>query len=211
MIKVAVVDDQALWVSGLSMIIEQVEGMHVVWTAESGEEALYKAKQVMPDVILMDIRMPKMNGVEATLQIKSLSQAVKIVVLTTFNDDDYIFQTLKNGASGYLLKDAKPKAIVEAIKLVYEGASIMEPHVAAKVINEFRKVDFPHEEPTFQELTERERDVAKAVSEGYNNKEIAQMLHLTEGTVKNHLSNILEKLNCRDRTQLAIYMLKKRP
>ena len=212
MIKVSVVDDQALWVAGLAMIIGATLDMEVLWTAENGEEALFKCKTDLPDVVLMDMRMPIMNGVEATTRLKTLYPPVKIIVLTTFNDDDFIFQSLKNGASGYLLKDAKPEVILDAVRSAMRGGTVMAPDVASRVVDQLRKVDFSDNDDLLESLTDREMDIAKAVAQGLNNKEIAEKLFLTEGTVKNHITNILDKLKFRDRTQLAIHVLKsKRP
>lgn len=205
--KVAVVDDQKLWLSGLKMILNATDGIEVIWTAENGEMAVFMCKENKPDVLLMDIRMPVMDGVEATRQILFEQSDIKILVLTTFDDDAYIYEMLKYGASGYLLKESEPEVIVKAIENVNMGGLVMDQSVANKVLK--------HMEPMQKSdnlwgavLSQRERDIANCISEGLNNKEIAERLCVSEGTVKNHLTNVLEKLNLRDRTQLAIFVLK---
>ena len=214
MIKVAIVDDQPLMVQGLSMIVGHQEDMEVIWCANEGEEAVYKCEQQSPHVILMDIRMPNMNGVEATKRIKLAHPEVQVLILTTFMEDEDILESLRFGASGYLLKDATPERIVEAIRTAIVGGTIIEPLVASKLLKHLK----PIEKETSKDesmvasfdhlLTEREKLISLAVAEGYSNKEIAQKLFVSEGTIKNHLTSILDKLELRDRTQLAIYMLK---
>lgn len=205
--KVGVVDDQKLWLSGLKMILNATEGIDVIWAAENGEMAVFFCKENKPDVILMDIRMPVMDGVEATKRILSEHPDVKILVLTTFDDDAYIYEMLKYGASGYLLKESEPEVIVKAIENVYMGGLVMDQSVANKVLKHMEPVQ-KSDDVWGTGLSQREKDIAKCISEGLNNKEIAEHLCVSEGTVKNHLTNILEKLELRDRTQLAIFVLK---
>lgn len=207
MIKIAIVDDQVLLVKGISMIVSTSNDMEVIWTANNGEEALFLADQNTPDMILLDIRMPIMDGVEATKQIKSKFPDTKVIILTTFMEDDEIYLSMKFGASGYLLKDASPEQILEAIRNAMIGGTIMAPPVASKLVKQLDRSQASHS-THLEILTSREAEIALLISEGFSNREIADQLFVSEGTVKNHLTSILEKLNLRDRTQLAIYILK---
>lgn len=207
MIKIAIVDDQVLLVKGISMIVSTSNDMEVIWTANNGEEALFLADQNKPDVILMDIRMPIMDGVEATKQIKSKFPDTKVIILTTFMEDDEIYLSMKFGASGYLLKDASPEQILEAIRNAMIGGTIMAPPVASKLVKQLDRGQASNS-THLEMLTSRESEIALLISDGFSNREIADQLFVSEGTVKNHLTSILEKLNLRDRTQLAIYILK---
>jgi DNA-binding NarL/FixJ family response regulator len=160
----------------------------------------------------MDIQMPEVNGVEATAMIKKDFPQTKIIVLTTFNDDEYIYDALKNGASGYLLKDTSPTDILKAVRTVYKGGALIQSEVAVKVIDKFSQlakdtVD-KHIDPKVELLTDREIEICRLIAEGKNNKEIADKLFLSQGTVKNHITRILIKLDLRDRTQLAIFSIK---
>lgn len=210
MIKVLIVDDQPIVRQGLVMVVDHMDGIQVIGEASDGREAVDKCKWIQPDVILMDVQMPEMNGVEATAIIKRVFPAVNVIILTTFNDDQYIFEALKSGASGYLLKDALPQQIKEAIEAVYRGGALIQPDVAQKVVTRIREWDQPSREkdPRLHLLTEREIELLRLIGEGKNNNEIADELNITRGTVKNHISNILVKLDLRDRTQLAIFALK---
>lgn len=213
-IKVMIVDDQALIREGLRMILSLSEEIEVVQEASNGEEAVQVLKQVVPDVILMDIRMPIFNGVEATRAIKIQYPQVKIIILTTFNEDEYIFEGLKNGADGYILKDVKSDEIIRGIKTVHEGNTLLQPEVATKVVRAFKaanEVSYKQEESTiikgkYENLTSRETEIARLVAKGKSNKEISEDLFIAEGTVKNHLTRILGKLQLENRIQLAVYI-----
>ena len=213
MIHVLIVDDQDILRDGLSLLLNQEKDIEIIGTAANGEEAVSKCKVLNPDVVLMDIRMPIMNGVGATKIIKESMNNVKVLILTTFNDDEYIFDSLKNGASGYILKDSSPPIIAKAIREVFQGGTYMQPNVASKVVEQFlelsRNNNVKKDDIEEAALTNREKDICNLLAEGKNNKEIADSLYISEGTVKNHITNILEKLNLRDRTQLAIYAVKK--
>nr|WP_304943085.1 response regulator transcription factor [Vallitalea guaymasensis] len=212
MIRVLLVDDQDILLQGLTMILGKEEDIEVVGGVKNGEEAVSRCKVDNIDVVLMDIRMPVMNGVEATRAIKDYNGSIKIIVLTTFNDDEYIFDSLKYGASGYLLKDAMPKEISEAIRCVYNGGTLINPSVATKVMDRFKEISNNEQEyERVQEvntLTSREKDICSLLAKGKNNKEISEELFLSQGTVKNHITSILGKLDLRDRTQLAIFAIK---
>lgn len=210
MIRVLIIDDQEIMSQGLKALLNREEDIDIIGTASNGEEGYRKTIELQPHVILMDMNMPVMDGVEATRIIKETFPKIKIIVLTTFNDDEYIFNSLKYGASGYLLKDATPTEIAQSIRLVYEGGAMIQPAVALRVIQQFNRLNKEHDNKVDLSihLTKREMKISSLVSQGKNNKEIASELFLSEGTVKNHITNILEKLNLRDRTQLAIYILK---
>lgn len=211
MIRILIVDDQEIMRQGLQMILGHEPDLEVIGTAGNGEEALaFCQTQSQPDVVLMDIQMPIMNGVEATKAIKECNPEIRVVILTTFHDDAYIFDSLREGAHGYLLKDAPPETIAQSIRAVYHGGAMIQPEIASRVIRQLHKM---HEKrPLFlrgdkEGLTKREKEICLLISQGLNNREIAEELFLSEGTVKNHVTRILDKLNLRDRTQLAIYTL----
>ncbi|MDQ0216099.1 DNA-binding NarL/FixJ family response regulator [Oikeobacillus pervagus] len=204
--NVILVEDQAIVRQGLKMMLEQDEQIQIVAEAENGQEALDKMKDHLIDLAIMDIRMPLMNGIEATRRIKTRWPQVKILILTTFNDDEYAVQALREGANGFLLKTADSRKLIEAVYSCMNGGLTLHEEVAAKMMprllknNSPNRVDIP--------LSPRELAVTKLVGEGKTNKEIANELHLSVGTVKNHLTQILQKLEFRDRTQLAIYAVK---
>lgn len=207
--KIAIVDDQPILVQGLSMIVEAQKDMSVIWTAKDGEEACFKVTQEQPDVVLMDIRMPIKNGVEATAFIKSTYPDVHVIILTTFMEDDEIFDSMKHGASGYLLKDAPPESIIKAIRAAQTGGTSIEPQVASKLIKQLKPSTENNTNLIADLLTQREIEIGRAIAQGLSNREIASALFVSEGTVKNHLTHILEKLALRDRTQLAIYFIRR--
>lgn len=210
MIKVLIVDDQALIREGLSMMLGLYEDIQLVGEACNGKEAMEVLKEKEVDVVLMDIRMPVMDGVEGTKAIKERYPDTKIIILTTFNEDEYIFQGLKNGADGYILKDVSSEKLIDGIKTVYAGNVLLQPEVATKVVGAFKE-DYNLDKKKanidiLKELTSRETEIAYLVAEGKTNREISEMLFITEGTVKNHLTRVLDKLNLRDRTQLALFL-----
>ncbi len=207
MIKVLIVDDDALIRDSLKMIINLDEELEVVETCNNGEEAHKFCVNHHVDVVLMDIRMPICDGILGTKKIRTLSKDIKILILTTFKDDDYLFQALKNGAQGYLLKNTPSEKIREMIKLVYSGTVLIHQEIADKLtgmLNQDQEKDLSE-----YDLTPREQEIIRLVSDGLSNKEIAEKLYLGESTVKNYISNILFKLDLRDRTQLAIFYIKK--
>lgn len=213
MIRVMIVDDQTLIREGLKMMLSICSDIEVVGEAINGREAIDKLKEISTDIILMDIRMPVMDGVEAVKIIKEMYRKIKVIILTTFNEDEYIFQGLKNGADGYILKDVKSDEIINGIKTVYNGHILLQPEIATKVVMALNSVRDKEKDSLrktiIEELTPREMEVAMLVAKGKSNREICDELYLTEGTVKNHLSKILGKLELRDRTQLAIYIKEK--
>ncbi|SMC28845.1 two component transcriptional regulator, LuxR family [Clostridium acidisoli DSM 12555] len=209
-IKIAIVDDEKLIRDSLNIIIGSDPNLEIIGLCANGEEAYSLCKNNPIDVVLMDIRMPKVDGVTGTKLIKETSPNTKILILTTFNDDEYIFDAMKFGASGYLLKDTSHEVVIDSIKGVHLGNIIMNPEVASKVIQSNSSnmaasiEDIKH---TFS-LTSREIDVIKSISEGLTNKEISERLYVTEGTIKNYITEVLSKLQLRDRTQIAIFAFK---
>jgi len=213
MIKVAIVDDQKIFSEGLKMVLSQEASIQVIGTYSNGEAIIHGLKKVQPDVILMDVEMPFLNGVEAVKRIKEIYKEINIIMLTTFHNEEYIYQAIKYGASGYLLKDTEISTIIDAIKSVDQGV-VINPTVAKIILNQFNSLANERKKIISREvgnlLTKRELEIAIQVSEGLSNKEISEKLFLGEGTIKNHMTHILQKLELRDRTQIAIYMLKNR-
>lgn len=210
MINVLIVDDQPIVRDGLRMLVQSMKKMNVVAVASNGQEGIEACLLYKPNVVLMDIKMPILNGVKATKKIIENQPEIKIIILTTFNDDEFIFEALSYGASGYLLKDAGAEKIEEAIQETYNGGAMIQPNIAQKVIHRFQQIQAtvkPLDE-RLKLLTNRELDILKRIGEGKNNDEIACELFITKGTTKNHISNLLTKLDLRDRTQLAIFALK---
>lgn len=211
MIKIMIVDDQPLVREGLSTLLGLRPGIEVVGMASDGKEALHKTADLFPDIVLMDIRMPGVNGVEGTRLVKDNFPDVKVLILTTFNDSEYIFDALEEGASGYLLKDMPTDTIVQAILTVHHGGVVLPKEFTSQVLAELR-IKSQHSTVNMPErigdLSDREVEVLTRLGEGLNNKEIAEALFITEGTVKNHVSNVIQKLGLRDRTQAAIYAVR---
>ncbi len=208
LIKVLIADDHQVVRQGLRTFLELQEDIHVVGEACDGEEAVQMARQLMPDVVLMDLVMPRMDGITATRQVKDLGTNVKIIALTSFTEDDKVFPAIQAGASSYLLKDVSPNELVEAIRAAYRGESRLHPRIAQKLMQQVAQQTNIRREAPAEELTEREMDVIRAVAQGQSNHQISQALYISEKTVKTHISNILGKLNLEDRTQLAIYAIK---
>lgn len=210
-IRLILVDDDAFIRESLNVLIDLDPAINVIGTASNGKEAMALLQAGnKADVVLMDIRMPECDGVEGTRLIKQASPSVKVLMLTTFDDDEYIIKALQHGASGYLLKNVPPDRIIEGIKTVHRGDMLIHPDIARKLAGLLRPAASPpvHEKVESFGLTRMEQAVAEAISEGLSNKEIAAKLFLSEGTVKNYVTDILGKLNLRDRTQIAIFMLK---
>ena len=210
MIKVLIADDQELIRQSLQIVLNSKQDIEVSDLAANGQEVIQCIRKNKPDIILMDIRMPKMDGVQCTKIIKENYPQIKIIILTTFDDDEYVFNALKYGASGYLLKGVSMDELSDAIRTVYSGRAMINPDIAAKVLRLFSQMaqtnyTIPVEEKDIRQLTKTEWRIIAQVEKGASNKEIADTLSLSEGTIRNYLSTILNKLNLRDRTQLAIW------
>ena len=213
MIRVLLVDDQTLIRQGIRLLLEIETGIQVVGQAADGQQALEQVEALHPDVVLMDVRMPEMDGVAATREITKRFPEVKVIILTTFEDDETVFEGLKAGARGYLLKDISSEEMAEAVRKVAAGEALIEPRLTRKVLAEFSRLASASDKPASAAvpanslpapLTEREQDVLKALARGLSNREIAEQLVITEGTVKNHVSSLIDKLGVRDRTQAVL-------
>jgi len=205
-IRILIADDHAVVREGLRTLIRTEPGMEVIGEAADGVEAVHKAHTLQPDVILLDMVMPRKDGVKVIGEIKRENPAARILVLTSFSDDDKVFPAIKAGALGYLLKNASPQRLLSAIRDVYQGEPTMSPDIASKLMRELqRSSDLP---PTREPLTEREVEVLCLVAQGLSNQEIADTLIVGEGTVRTHVSSILSKLHLANRTQAALYALR---
>jgi DNA-binding NarL/FixJ family response regulator len=205
MIKVLLVDDQVLVRSGFRMILEAREDFDVVGEAADGRQAVELAFVTSPDVILMDIRMPELDGVEATQRILAAGSAARILILTTFDLDEYVVRAIRAGASGFMLKDVRPQQLVEAIRVVAAGEALLAPTVTRRLLDRFaRDLELESPAPALEQLTEREREILELVAHGLSNAEIAARLVVGESTVKTHVSAVLRKLGLRDRVQAVI-------
>ncbi len=208
-IRILLVEDQTIVRNGLRMILEQNEHFQVTAEASNGIEALSQLQMHQVDLVLMDVRMPEMNGIEATKRIKNQYPQLKVIILTTFEDDEYAYQTLKDGANGFLLKSSEPEKLLSSIYSVLSGGLVLQEDIAAKLMPKLlQRSSVPINEDIHITLTERELSIVKLVGEGKTNREIANGLFLSVGTVKNHITHILQELDLRDRTQLAIYAVK---
>ncbi|EJV86434.1 MULTISPECIES: response regulator [Bacillus] len=209
-IKVLLVDDHTVVLKGLAFFLSTQEDLELVGEANNGREALVKVGETNPDVILMDLYMPEMDGVEATAYIKKEYPNVKVIVLTSFSDQAHVLPALRAGASGYILKDVEPDQLVEAIRSAYKGNIQLHPDIANALLSQTLPVEEKEEEHSIQVdvLTARENEVLQLLAKGMSNKEIASVLVITEKTVKAHVSSILSKLNLSDRTQAALYAVK---
>jgi DNA-binding NarL/FixJ family response regulator len=206
-IRVLLCDDQALVRSGFRMILETREDLEVVGEAEDGVQALELTWRQLPDVVLMDVRMPRLDGVEATRRLVAAGSEARVLILTTFDLDEYVFEALRAGASGFLLKDVQPAQLVDAVRVVAHGEALLAPTVTRRLLDRFaRSLPGAPEPPApeLAELTDREREVLALLAEGLSNAELAERLFLSETTVKTHVSSILRKLGLRDRVQAVV-------
>ncbi len=206
MIRVLIVDDHAVVRQGLRFLLERQPDIAVVGECGDGEQAVALAADLLPEVMLLDLLMPKMDGITAIREIKRLTPATQIIILTSFHEDDLIFNAIKAGALSYLLKDSSPQELIAAVRGAAQGESRLHPTVATRVLREMHA----QEQSLLNELTSRELEVLAQIARGRSNYEIATALVISEGTVKMHVSNILSKLHLADRTQAAIYALQKR-
>lgn len=202
-IKLLLVDDHSLVRQGIKQILELEEDLEVIGQASDGEEAIKKAQELKPDIILLDINMPKLNGINTLRKLKDIDTTTKVIMLTFYEDREYIFETLNLGVNGYILKDAESESLIKAIRDVYNGSSYIHPSIAMEVIKKTENKDNHEEEKS--KLTKREYEVLILIAEGLNNRKIADRLYISEKTVKNHVSNIFKKIKVNDRTQAAIY------
>jgi DNA-binding NarL/FixJ family response regulator len=202
--KVIICDDQAIIRDGLEMLLKLEKDIEVVGQAQDGAEAVQLVQSSQPDLVLMDLKMPGLNGIEATRQIRTTYPHVKVLVLTTYDDDEWVFDAIRAGASGYLLKDTPREEVIKAIRGTAAGKSFIDPAVAGKLLTQVAGKQAQPATLLTNKLTEREVDVLRLVARGFTNADIAERLHLSEGTVRNHVSAIFAKLEVADRTQAAV-------
>lgn len=203
-IRVLVADDQSMVRAGFRMLLSREPGIDVVAEASNGVDAVHQAARFHPTVVLMDIRMPQLDGLEATRRILAADEHARVLILTTFDLDEYVYEALRGGASGFVLKDDPPEQLVAAIRTVAEGNALLSPGITKRVIKQFARVARPEPPPGLDELTARERDVLRLIALGRSNAEIGQQLFITETTVKTHVTHVLQKLGLRDRVQAAV-------
>jgi DNA-binding NarL/FixJ family response regulator len=203
-VRVLVADDQSMVRAGFRMLLSGQEDIEVVAEASNGLEAIEKAARFDPDVVLMDIRMPELDGLEATRRILAADGTTRVLVLTTFDLDEYVYEALRAGASGFVLKDDPPEQLLAAIRTVAAGDALLSPTVTKRVIEQFARMPRPTPPKELEELSARERDVLRLVARGLSNAEIAQELYISETTVKTHVTHLLQKLNLRDRVQVVV-------
>ncbi|MDT0399605.1 MULTISPECIES: response regulator transcription factor [Streptomyces] len=209
-IRVLIADDQMMVREGFSVLLGAMPDIEVVGEAVNGREAVDRVRELAPDVVLMDIRMPELNGIEATREIVAADGTAKVLVLTTFDLDEYVYQALRAGASGFLLKDASARQLADGVRVVASGEALLAPTVTKRLITEFSKLSegprlMPSAHGAYGELTERETEVLVLIAQGLSNAEIAGRLVVAESTIKTHVSRILVKLGLRDRTQAAVF------
>jgi DNA-binding NarL/FixJ family response regulator len=203
-IRVLVADDQWMVRAGFRMLLAVEEDIEVVAEASNGLEAVSKAARFHPTVVLMDIRMPELDGLQATRRILAADRAARILILTTFDLDEYVFEGLGAGASGFVLKDDPPEHLIAAIRTVAAGDALLSPGITKRVIKRFARIARPERPKGFDELTAREREILRLIARGLSNAEIAQDLYISDTTVKTHVTHILQKLNLRDRVQAVV-------
>ena len=203
-IRVLVADDQSLVRGGFRMLLAGEQDMEIVAEASNGLEAVEKAARFQPTVVLMDIRMPELDGLEATRRILSADGEARILILTTFDLDEYVYEALRSGASGFVLKDEPPEQLLAAIRTVAAGDALLSPSVTKRVIKQFARTPRPAPPKEFDELTTREQEVFRLIAEGLSNVEIGQQLYISDTTVKTHITHILQKLGLRDRVQAVV-------
>ena len=208
MFRILICDDQKIVCEGLQTIINTDPGLEVVGIAYDGTEALEMIPETQPDLVLMDLKMPEMNGVQATRNISNSFPDINVLILTTYDDDEWIFDAIRSGAAGYLLKDTPPGDLIKAIKGTLEGKSFIDPQVAGKLLTEYAENYGKSQPHTHYNFTERERDILTLLSQGLSNTEISEKLYLAEGTVRNYTSVLLKKLGVADRTQAAILAIR---
>ena len=206
MIRVLIADDQALVRGGFRLILEAQKDMEVVAEASDGREAIVQARELAPDVVLMDIRMPELDGLEATRRLLSDGESTRVLILTTFDLDEYVYEAMKAGASGFLLKDVRPEQLADAVRVIAAGEALLAPAITRRLIEQFvgRPPPGSGVPPGLSELTERELEILKLLARGLSNLEIASSLFLSEATVKTHVTHILAKLKLRDRVQAVV-------
>jgi DNA-binding NarL/FixJ family response regulator len=203
-IRVLVADDQSMVRAGFRMLLAGEEDIEVVAEASNGLEAVNKAARFHPAVVLMDIRMPELDGLQATRRILAADRAARILILTTFDLDEYVYEALSAGASGFVLKDDPPEQLIAAIRTVAAGDALLSPTITKRVIKRFSRIPRPEPPKGFDELTAREREILRLIAMGLSNAEIAQELYISDTTVKTHVTHILQKLNLRDRVQAVV-------
>ncbi|MDN5790057.1 MAG: response regulator transcription factor [Micrococcales bacterium] len=215
-IRVLIVDDHALYRRGLLTMLDAEDGIEVIGEAADGIEAVVRAEELLPDVVVLDVSMPKRGGIDACRAIKGSVPSTRILMLTSSEDETHLFEAVRAGANGYLLKDASPEEVAEAIRGVHDGQSLLSPMMAAKLLTEFAALSSPRTAPRsgpgldMPRLTDRELDILRLVARGRLNREIAAELFISENTVRNHIRNILDKLQLHSRTEAALYAVRQR-
>ena len=212
-IRVLIADDHALFRRGLNMVLESEDGIEVVAEAEDGEDAIAKAADFAPDVVLMDVRMPRVSGIEATREIREVVPTARILMLTVSDEEEDLYEAIKAGANGYLLKEISIEEVADAIRSVVQGQSLISPSMASKLLNEFNSLAKQADEKprlAAPRLTTRELEVLKLVAQGMSNRDVAESLFIAENTVKNHVRNILEKLHLHSRMEAVVYAVREK-